>query len=194
MAKQKKESNSILATIYLIILFATGITVGLTLQMSLTGKKQQTVAQYNTQSNKNIHKQQSKIFVEQKQNKNEQKPNQNQTVKEDVLKPENNPIVQKLENELVTVLVANNIVQQDIIVQYAKEIKDKKTEYTQYYKEIKLPKNKKFDTFDYQFKTLARNSKIELSKVIDENLGKVTYSFYDNNRIYSIVVFKKSEK
>ena len=196
MAKQKKESNSFLANIYLIILFFVGIGVVLNFQYTDNiNKKQikvkhieQSVQKPSVQTNKqNQTVQKNDLKRDNQVDKNEQKQ-ETKTVE----KKQDNGIVQKLENELVTVLVTNDILQQDIITQYAKEIEDKKIKYTQYYKEINLPKNKKFDTFDYQFKTLARNCKIDVSKVSDENLGMVTYSFYDKDRIYSIVVFKKS--
>ena len=196
MAKQKKESNSFLANIYLIILFFVGIGVVLNFQYTDNiNKKQikvkhieQSVQKPSVQTNKqNQTVEKNDLKRDNQVDKNEQKQ-ETKTVE----KKQDNGIVQKLENELVTVLVTNDILQQDIITQYAKEIEDKKIKYTQYYKEINLPKNKKFDTFDYQFKTLARNCKIDVSKVSDENLGMVTYSFYDKDRIYSIVVFKKS--
>ena len=197
MAKQKKENSSFLSTVYLIILFAVGISVGLNLQHTGNTNKKQIKVRHVEQSVQKPLVQTSK--QNQTVQKNDLKRTDNQVDKNEqkqetktVEKKQDNGIVQKLENELVTVLVTNNILQQDIITQYAKEIEDKKIKYTQYYKEINLPKNKKFDTFDYQFKTLARNCKIDVSKVPDENLGMVTYSFYDKDRVYSVVVFKKS--
>ena len=190
MTKQKRENNSFLSTIYLIILFVVGISVGLNLQYIGNKNKKQIKAKHIEQS-----VQKSSVRIK-KQDNSEQKnivdKNEQKQETKTVEKKQDNGIIQKLENELVTVLVTNDIMQQDIITQYAKEIEDKKIKYTQYYKEINLPKNKKSDTFDYQFKTLARNCKIDVSKVSDENLGMITYSFYDKDRIYSIVVFKKS--
>ena len=190
MTKQKRENNSFLSTIYLIILFVVGISVGLNLQYIGNKNKKQIKAKHIEQS-----VQKSSVRIK-KQDNSEQKnivdKNEQKQETKTVEKKQDNGIIQKLENELVTVVVTNDIMQQDIITQYAKEIEDKKIKYTQYYKEINLPKNKKSDTFDYQFKTLARNCKIDVSKVSDENLGMITYSFYDKDRIYSIVVFKKS--
>ncbi|WP_413852791.1 hypothetical protein [Candidatus Ruminimicrobium bovinum] len=200
MAKQKRENNSFLSTIYLILLFLVGIVVGLTFQSSDSVNKKQIKVKTNTESRqvKSAQQKQQSVKNEQKQSFSEKdKDNQTkQTVKQEQPKTDkkaDNPVVQKLENELVTVLVSNGIIQQDIIVQYAKEIQDKKNTYTQYYKEIRVPKNKRIDTFEYQFKTLARNCKIEVSKVIDDNLGIITYSFYEKDKIYSIVVLKKSD-
>jgi len=185
--KQKRENNSFLSKIYLIVLFITGITVGITFQTynNYSAANKQINVKYNTET-----KQKSNVPVKKEQTvKQEPKTETRRENATQDNKPVNNPVVQKLENELVTVLVSNNVFQQDIIAQYAREVDG----YTQYYKEIKLREYKRADTFDYQFKTLARNCKIEVSKVADENLGTYTYSFYDKNKVYSIVVFRKSD-
>ena len=189
MAKQqKRKSNNFLSTIYLIILFLTGITVGLTLQTGNNINKRQIKVRTNTES-RQPHSVQSSVDT------NKGVSQEKQYVRKEQPKADrksDDTVVQKLENELVTLLVSNGIIQQDIVTQYAKEIQNNNDIYTQYYKEIVVPNNKRIDTFEYQFKTLARNCKIEVSKVVDDNFGKVTYSFYDKDKIYSIVVLKKS--
>ena len=194
MTQIKRENNSFLSTVYLLILFLAGIIVGATYQHNDLHKRNLKVLSS------------AKAAVQFKQTKKETKPQVKEQVKEqssekqtepkETLKPDQssvNPTVQKLENELITVLVTKGIIQQDIVKQYAKEIEDGNSEYTQYYKEITIAKNRRIDVFDYQFKTLARNCNIEVSKVSDDNAETVAYSFYDKNKVYSIVVFKKSD-
>jgi hypothetical protein len=101
-----------------------------------------------------------------------------------------NMIDQKLDNDLVTILVANGIKQEDVIVQYIKEKKDKNQIYNQYYKNIYLSNNKKIENFGLQFKILARNFKIDISKNVEPDKS-CKYVFYDKNRTYSIVVFTR---
>lgn len=96
----------------------------------------------------------------------------------------------KLDNDLVTVLVANGIKQEDVIAQYVREKKYGDSVYNQYYKNIFLPDNKKIKSFELQFKTLARNFKIDISKNVEPDKSN-KYVFYDKDKIYSTVIFTK---
>ncbi len=97
-------------------------------------------------------------------------------------------VEQKLDNDVVTVLVANGIGQENVAKQYIKEITDKKGVYGSHYKKIILPKGKNPENFEPQFRTLSRNFKIEMSKKLDGE-SSCEYVFFDKKRIYSTVVF-----
>ena len=99
-------------------------------------------------------------------------------------------IEQKLDNDLVTILVTNDITQEDVISQYIKEAKNGDQIYNQYYKNIYLPNNKKISNIELQFKTLARNFKIDISKNVEPDKS-YRYVFYDKNKTYSTVVFTR---
>lgn len=96
----------------------------------------------------------------------------------------------KLDNDLVTILVSNGIKQEDVIAQYVREKKYENSVYNQYYKNIFLPDNKKIESFELQFKTLARNFKIDISKNVEPDKSN-KYVFYDKDKIYSTVIFTK---
>jgi len=96
-------------------------------------------------------------------------------------------IDQMLDNELVTALTSNDIEQRNVITQFAREKKVEGMVYNEYYKKIRLPKDKKSENFEPIFKTLARNFKIDLSKTRYKD-GSCKYSFYDKYRSYSTVV------
>ncbi len=91
-----------------------------------------------------------------------------------------------LDNNLVTALTSNGIEQQNVIAQFAKEINIKGVACSEYYKKIKLSNNQKPENFEPIFKTLARNFKINLSRVKNKD-GSYTYKFYDKKRVYSTV-------
>ncbi len=97
-------------------------------------------------------------------------------------------VEQKLDNDLVTVLVANGIAQENVVKQYVKEITDKKGVYGSHYKKIILPKGKNPENFEPQFRTLSRNFKIEMSKKVNGE-NSCEYVFFDKKRIYSTVIF-----
>ncbi|MDD5021195.1 MAG: hypothetical protein PHR82_03540 [Endomicrobiaceae bacterium] len=101
-----------------------------------------------------------------------------------------NFIEQKLDNDLVTILVANDIEQGDVIAQYIKESKNGNQIYNQYYKNIYLPNNKKIANIELQLKILARNFKINISKNVEPDKS-YKYIFYDKNKTYSTVVFTR---
>jgi hypothetical protein len=56
-----------------------------------------------------------------------------------------------------------------------------------------LPDNKKIESFELQFKTLARNFKIDISKNVEPDKSN-KYIFYDKNKIYSTVIFYKNQR
>ena len=97
---------------------------------------------------------------------------------------------QMLDNSIVTALTSNGISQNDVISQFAKEIRIKGRICHEYNKKIELPKSKKADNFEPSFKTIARNFKIELTKRKYKN-GSYRYSFSDKQRTYSIIEFIK---
>lgn len=105
-------------------------------------------------------------------------------------KNKKNFIEQKLDNDLVTILVANDIDQEDVIAQYIKESKNENQIYNQYYKNIYLADNKKIANIELQFKILARNFKIDISKNVEPDKS-YKYVFYDKNKTYSTVVFTR---
>jgi len=94
---------------------------------------------------------------------------------------------QMLDNNLVTALTSNGIEQKDVLSQFAREKKDKSSAYNEYYKKIKMPKNKKPENFEPVLKTLARNFKLELSKTTYKD-NSFKYVFSDKKRIYSTIV------
>jgi len=94
---------------------------------------------------------------------------------------------QMLDNNLVTALTSNGIEQKDVLSQFAREKKDKSSAYNEYYKKIKMPKNKKTENFEPVLKTLARNFKLELSKTTYKD-NSFKYVFSDKKRIYSTIV------
>jgi len=97
---------------------------------------------------------------------------------------------QKLDNAVVSVLTSNGVSQSSVVIQFAKENKIKGAVYNEYYKKIKIPKNKKIKNFELSFKNLAVNFKIDLSKTIYKD-GSCKYIFYDKDRTYSTVVLIK---
>lgn len=101
-----------------------------------------------------------------------------------------NLIEQKLDNDLITILVSNGIEQEDVISQYIKEAKTENQIYNQYYKNIYLPSNKKIANIELQLKILARNFKIDMSKNVEPDKS-YKYVFYDKNRTYSTIVFTR---
>jgi uncharacterized protein YijF (DUF1287 family) len=96
------------------------------------------------------------------------------------------------DNNLVTALTSNGIEQKDVLSQFAREKNIKTITYNEYYKKIRLPKNKKPENFEPILKTLARNFKIELSKTIYKD-GSYKYVFYDKKRVYSTIVLVKRD-
>ena len=91
-----------------------------------------------------------------------------------------------LDNSIVTALTSNGIEQENVVSQFAKEVKISGVLCNEYHKTIKLPDNKKAENFEPIFKTIARNFKIDLSRTKYKD-GSYEYSFYDKKRTYSIV-------
>ena len=91
-----------------------------------------------------------------------------------------------LDNNIVTALTSNGIEQQNITSQFVKEVKIKGVICNEYYKTIKLPKNKKIENFEPIFKTIARNFKIDLAKSKYKD-DSCKYTFYDTKRTYSVI-------
>ncbi|GAB1401424.1 hypothetical protein MASR1M68_03350 [Elusimicrobiota bacterium] len=140
MTKKQKKQSSIMAKVYIFILFLCGIVLGFSFISS--GK--------NTK----------------------------------------NLIEQKLENDLITILVSNGLGQEDVISQYIKEAKNGDKIYNQYYKNIYLPDTKKIASIELQLKILARNFKIDMSKNVEPDKS-YKYVFYDKNRTYSTIIFTR---
>lgn len=101
-----------------------------------------------------------------------------------------NLIEQKLENDLITIIVSNGLGQEDVISQYIKEAKSGDQIYNQYYKNIYLPDTKKIANIELQLKILARNFKIDMSKNVEPDKS-YKYVFYDKNRTYSTIIFTR---
>lgn len=99
------------------------------------------------------------------------------------------PLYVLLDNNIITALTSNGVQQQNVISQYVKEMKDKGVTYNQYFKEIKLNKDRKPENFEPIFKTIARNFKIGLSKKTNKD-GSLKYTFFNKKIIYSEIVLK----
>ena len=100
-----------------------------------------------------------------------------------------------LDKGIVDVLVANGVRQEDVITQYTKEGNTRSAQWNEFYKTIKLKPGKTAQSFETNFRSVARAMKVGLSK-LDNVDGSVTYKFYSPNRSYSNVtlVSKRSVK
>ncbi|MDR3274963.1 MAG: hypothetical protein LBS81_03130 [Endomicrobium sp.] len=98
-----------------------------------------------------------------------------------------------LDKRIVDVLVANGVVQNDILTQYIRERTKKTSKWNEFYKTIKLKTGNNTQSFETSFKSVARSMKIGLSKT--NNLdGSITYKFYSPNRNYyniTLINYKK---
>jgi hypothetical protein len=91
-----------------------------------------------------------------------------------------------LDKRIVDVLVANGIIQEDILNQYVRERNTMVAQWNEFYKTVKLKAGKTAQSFETSFRSIARSMKIGLSKT-DNVDGSVTYKFYSPNRNYSNV-------
>lgn len=100
-----------------------------------------------------------------------------------------------LDKRIVDVLVANGVGQEDVITQYTRERNTRSAQWNEFYKTIKLKSDKTAQSFETNFRSVARVMKVGLSK-LDSVDGSVTYKFYSPNRSYSNVtlVSKRSVK
>lgn len=98
-----------------------------------------------------------------------------------------------LDKRIVDVLVANGVVQNDILTQYIRERTKKTSKWNEFYKTIKLRTDKTAQSFETSFRSVARSMKIGLSKTSNPD-GSVTYKFYSPNRNYyniTLINYKK---
>jgi hypothetical protein len=93
-----------------------------------------------------------------------------------------------LNKRIVDVLVANDIVQNDILTQYRKERNKKTAQWNEFYKTVKLKSGKNLKSLEISFRSIARSLKIGLSKVNNVD-GSTTYKFYSPNRNYYNITF-----
>ncbi|MCA6069731.1 MAG: hypothetical protein LE180_01200 [Endomicrobium sp.] len=91
-----------------------------------------------------------------------------------------------LDKRIVDVLVANGVGQEDVITQYTRERNTRSAQWNEFYKTIKLKSDKTAQSFETNFRSVARVMKVGLSK-LDNVDGSVTYKFYSPNRSYSNV-------
>ncbi|MCA6072101.1 MAG: hypothetical protein LE178_00905 [Endomicrobium sp.] len=91
-----------------------------------------------------------------------------------------------LDKRIVDVLVANGVGQKDVITQYTRERNTRSAQWNEFYKTIKLKSDKTAQSFETNFRSVARVMKVGLSK-LDNVDGSVTYKFYSPNRSYSNV-------
>ncbi|MCA6071009.1 MAG: hypothetical protein LE168_01250 [Endomicrobium sp.] len=91
-----------------------------------------------------------------------------------------------LDKRIVDVLVANGVGQEDVITQYTRERNTRSAQWNEFYKTIKLKPDKTAQSFETNFRSVARAMKVGLSK-LDNVDGSVTYKFYSPNRNYSNV-------
>jgi hypothetical protein len=90
------------------------------------------------------------------------------------------------------ILFSAGVSQPDIIKQYGKELSDKSTKWTQYYKSVNLKDDKQLKEIEAEFRQLARSSKAGLKKM---NFDRSTaYQFYFQNRAYLNITFNLPQK
>jgi hypothetical protein len=93
-----------------------------------------------------------------------------------------------LDKKIVDVLVANDIVQDDIVKQYVRERNSKTAQWNEFYKTIRLKPEKTAQSFETNFRSIARSMKLGLIRA-DNVDGSVTYRFYSPNRGYYNITF-----
>ncbi|MDR1259993.1 MAG: hypothetical protein LBJ68_01260 [Endomicrobium sp.] len=93
-----------------------------------------------------------------------------------------------LEKKIINVLVANGIVQNDILIQYVREKTEKTVKWNKFYKIIKLKDNRIVQSFETNFKNIARSMRMNLRRMNNSD-GSITYKFYLSNRNYYSITF-----
>jgi hypothetical protein len=100
-----------------------------------------------------------------------------------------------IEKKIVEILIERSVIQNDILKQYVRERKTLNANWNEFYKVIKLKPNQSVEFFQEDFRKIARDMKVCLSR-LDNIDGSVTYRFYCPNRTYSniTIVPVKSSK
>ncbi|MDR3124540.1 MAG: hypothetical protein LBU10_01500 [Endomicrobium sp.] len=89
-----------------------------------------------------------------------------------------------IEKKIAETLIKRGATQDDILKQYARERKVIGAKWNEYYKVIKLKPNQSVQFFQEDFREIARDMKVGLSK-LDNIDGSTTYRFYSPDRTYS---------
>jgi hypothetical protein len=91
-----------------------------------------------------------------------------------------------LDKKIVNVLVANSIVQDDILNQYTKEKNTRSDKWNEFYRTIKIKSDKTMQALELEFKNIAHSMGVDLNKVNKVD-GSVVYKFYSLDRDYSSI-------
>jgi len=95
----------------------------------------------------------------------------------------------ELDNRISKVLADNKITQGDIVSQYAKEMENRTTLWTQYNKTVMIRDLSKLDKFDSDFRSIARSMSLGLNKTLNGD-GSIAYKFYTaSDMVYSNIIF-----
>ncbi|MDR2395280.1 MAG: hypothetical protein LBD57_01515 [Endomicrobium sp.] len=89
-----------------------------------------------------------------------------------------------IETKIVEILVEHNVTQDDILKQYVRERKTVNAKWDEFYKVIKLKPNQNIEFFQEDFRKIARDMKIGLSRLNNID-GSATYRFYSPDKTYS---------
>jgi hypothetical protein len=89
-----------------------------------------------------------------------------------------------IEKRITETLIKRGATQDDILKQYVRERKVIGTKWNEFYKVIKLKPNQSAQFFQEDFRKIARDMKVGLSK-LDNIDGSTTYRFYSPDRTYS---------
>lgn len=89
-----------------------------------------------------------------------------------------------IETKIVEILIERTVAQDDILKQYVKERKTINAKWNEFYKVIRLKPNQNVEFFQEDFRKIARDMKVGLSR-LDNIDGSITYRFYSPNRTYS---------
>jgi hypothetical protein len=98
-----------------------------------------------------------------------------------------------LDKKVVDILVANGIVQNDILIQYVRERNRRMVRWNEFYKTVELKSSKTAQFFETNFRAVAQSMKMSLSKTNNTD-GSVTYKFYLPNRNYYNITFVGPKK
>ncbi|MDR2066941.1 MAG: hypothetical protein LBP57_03785 [Endomicrobium sp.] len=89
-----------------------------------------------------------------------------------------------IEKRIAETLIKRGATQDDILKQYVRERKVIGAKWNEFYKVIKLKPNQSVEFFQEDFRKIARDMKVGLSK-LDNIDGSTTYRFYSPDRTYS---------
>jgi hypothetical protein len=89
-----------------------------------------------------------------------------------------------IEKRIAETLIKRGATQNDILKQYVRERKVIGAKWNEFYKVIKLKPNQSVQFFQEDFREIARDMKVGLSK-LDNIDGSTTYRFYSTDRTYS---------